>query len=252
MTARVLVTRPAAQAPELAALLEARGLEPVMVPTVAIDAASTSGDLDAMLQRLDDTAWLIITSTNGARALSDRLRTTDLRLPDGLRIAAVGPATAGALEEAGLHVDHVPDAYLTREIVDGLGGLEGRRVMLARADAATPDLTDALVRRGAIVDEVIAYRTVEAPPASRDPLQAALHADLGAIAFASTSAVRGLLRLAPPVDRARARSVPTFCIGPVTADAARALGFDVAAVAPEHTATGLADAIARHFAKEDR
>jgi uroporphyrinogen III methyltransferase/synthase len=252
MTRRILVTRPAAQADRLAGLLRARGLTPVTVPTVAIDAASSTAELDAMLDSLDGATWLVLTSANGAETLAARLAASGHRLPDGVRVAAVGPATADALRAAAIRVDHVPDDYLTVAIVDGLGDLRQRRIVLARADAATPDLRDALEARGAIVQEVVAYRTVEGSASSRDPLRAALHDDLAGIAFTSSSTVRGLLRLASPVDRGRARCIPAFCIGPVTADTARRHGFDVASVAADHTALGLADAIAEHFAREDR
>jgi uroporphyrinogen III methyltransferase/synthase len=164
----------------------------------------------------------------------------------------VGPATAAALRAASIRVDHVPDDYLTVAIAPGLGNGKGRRVVLARADAATPGLRDALVAGGATVEEVVAYRTVEGPASSRDPLRAALQRDLDGIAFTSGSTVRGLLRLASGVDRARARALPAFCIGPVTADQARHSGFDIGATPIRHTAAGLADAIAAHFAQEDR
>lgn len=252
MSARILVTRPTEGSTELAGLLAERGFETTSVPTVAIDSASCAAEVDAMLNALEGVAWLILTSANGARSVTARLRTTDARLPAGLQVAAVGPATAEALNEGGVAVDHVPATYLTAAIADGLGDLSGRRVVLARADAATDELRAELTDRGALVDEVVAYRTIEAPPASRDALRVALHDDLGGIAFASASAVRGLMRLTVPIDRGRARSIPAFCIGPVAAEQARHSGFNVAAVASEHTATGLADAIAGHFAREDR
>ena len=252
MSHPILVTRPAAQADDLAELLRARGLSPVVVPTVAIDVTSTTAELDAMLKSLDGASWLVLTSANGAEALAARLAANSDALPQGLRVAAVGPATADVLRAAAIRVDHVPDEYLTVAIADGLGDVRKQRVVLARADAATPDLRDALVERGAIVEEVVAYRTVEGSASSRDPLHAALHDDLAGIAFTSGSTVRGLVRLASPMDCGRARSIPAFCIGPVTADVARDYGFDIASVAADHTALGLADAIAEHFAREDR
>lgn len=252
MRPRILVTRPAAQADDLAGLLRARGVTPVVVPTVAIDAASTTAELDAMLESLDGASWLVLTSANGAEALAARLAANGHPMPDGLRVAAVGPATADALRAAAIRVDHVPDDYLTVAIVDGLGDVRDQRVVLARANSATPDLRHALVERGAVVEEVVAYRTVEGSASSRDPLHAALHDDLAGIAFTSGSTVRGLMRLASPVDRGRARCIPAFCIGPVTADTARKHGFDIASVASDHTAAGLADAIAEHFARGDR
>ena len=252
MTPQVLVTRPTGQADELCRLLVARSIGPLVVPTVAIDSATAATDLDAMISGLAGADWLILTSANGAHSLAARLAENGLRLPETIRVAAVGPATADALTAAGIRVDHVPDEYLTVAIADGLGDLAGRRVVLARADRATSGLHDALVARGAIVEEVIAYRTIEGPASSRGVLHAALHRDLDGIAFTSGSTVRGLMRLASPIDRARARTVPAFCIGPVTAREARQSGFHVAAVAPDHTAIGLADAIVTHFARVDR
>lgn len=253
MSGRILVTRPSAQADDLAGLLRDRELAPVVVPTVAIDTASCAQLLDAMLDTLVGADWLILTSANGAEALADRLGANGgHRIPEGVRVAAVGPATAAVLRRAGITVDHVPDAYLTVAIADGLGDLRGRRVVMARADAATPDLRDALLQRGALVDEVVAYRTVEGPGTSRDPLHAALHAELDGIAFTSSSTVRGLLRLASSIDRARARTIPAFCIGPVTARTASRYGFHVSAIADDHTARGLAEAIAAHFSPEVR
>jgi uroporphyrinogen III methyltransferase/synthase len=249
---RILVTRPAPQADGLAGLLRDRGLEPVVVPTVAIDAAFGAEALHTMLGALDGADWLIVTSANGATALAARLDGNGSHLPAGVRVAAVGPATAAVLRASGIRVDHVPGAYRTVAIADGLGDVRDRRVILARADAATDDLSRALLERGAHVEEVVAYRTIEGPAISRDPLHAALHTDLAGLAFTSSSTVRGLLRLASPIDRGRARAVPAFCIGPVTAETARHLGFDVAAIADDHTADGLADAIAAHFSPEDR
>ena len=143
MTRTLLVTRPLHQAPQLHALLRERGLSTIGVPTVEIDHRAVAGRLDAMLDRLDDAAWLVLTSANGANALVERLGTTGRRVPETIRVAAVGPATADTLRDANIQVDHVPAAYLTVAIADGLGDVRGRRVVLARADAATPDLRDA-------------------------------------------------------------------------------------------------------------
>lgn len=249
----VLVTRPAEQAADLCRALEDHGITPVAVPTVAIDRSSAVDDLDRMIEDgLAGAAWLVVTSANGAAALAERLAVGNRRLPAEVRLAAVGPATADVLRGAGLEVDHVPHEYLTVAIAGGLGDVGGKRVVLARADAATPQLRDALLVAGAGVTEVVAYRTVEGPPTSRDALNAALHKDLSGVAFTSSSTVRGLLRLASPTARPRARALPAFCIGPVTAETARRSGFDVEVVAAEHTSASLAAAIANHLHQGDR
>jgi uroporphyrinogen-III synthase len=247
MRPRILVTRPCQQAPELSRLLRDRGLEALEVPTVAIDRDSAASGLDEMLHRLDGADWLVVTSANGAQALLERMAATQRGIPPAVRIAAVGPATAAPLTRAGLRVDHVPERYLTVAIADGLGEAAGRRVVLARADAATPDLREVLQRRGAHVEEVVAYHTVEGPPASRDDLRDTLARGVDGIAFTSGSTVRGLISLTASTDRWRATAAPAYAIGPVTARAAEVAGFRVAAVAARHTADGLADTIAAHL-----
>lgn len=252
MKRQILVTRPTGQADELCRHLIARDLAPLVVPTVAIETSTAAAGLDAMISGLANADWLVLTSANGARALASRLAVNGHAMPRTIRIAAVGPATADALAGAGIRVDHVPDQYLTVAIAEGLGDVDGRRVVLARADNATSALHDALVARGALVEEVVAYRTIEGPASSRDLLHAAVQRDLDGIAFTSGSTVRGLIRLASSIDRARVRTVGAFCIGPVTAAEARRSGFRVAAIASEHTAVGLANAITTTLARVSR
>jgi len=245
----VLVTRPASQADELIQMLAARGIGSIAVPTVQTTPVRDNSRLDAALRSLGDVSWLVITSVNGANALLARLPTIGGRLPPGTRLAAVGPATARALDDGGLRVDHVPARYRTVEIADGLGDIHGQRIVLARTNAATPELRDTLLRGGARVDEVVIYRTVEGPASSRDPLQAALRQPLDGVTFTSGSTVRGLRALLSPPDQRRATALPAFCIGPVTAEVARRAGFDVAVVSSEYTVAALANAIHRYFTK---
>jgi len=246
----LLVTRPAAQASELVSLLAEQGIDAISVPTVEIAPAPPGGALDDAIRSLDGAAWLVITSVNGAAALLGRLVALGSSLPNGVRLAAVGPGTAGALRRGGLQVDHVPSRYRTVAIADGLGEVAGKRVVLARADAATRDLRDALLHRGALVEEVVAYRTVEGPATSRDTIRAALAQPLHGVTFTSGSTVRGLRALLSPPEALRATSLPAYCIGPVTAEVARHAGFAVPVVAAEHTVAALAEGIHRHLSRD--
>ncbi|HET8586412.1 MAG TPA: uroporphyrinogen-III synthase [Candidatus Limnocylindria bacterium] len=236
---RVLVTRPAAQAPALADALRRERLDPVCVPTVEIEPA-VDPRLREALDELDRFDWLIVTSANAVPALAGRPASRT-------RIAAVGSITAAALERAGMRVDHVPRRFVGIEIAREIDDLRGRRVLLAQADAATPDLREALVERGARVTSVVAYRTVEAPPSSRRPLRDALDGGLDLLTFASPSAVRGLLRLLDPGRLEQARQIAAACIGPVTAQAAVTRGFVVSVMPERHTASDLARAIAQQL-----
>lgn len=246
----LLVTRPAAQAAELVALLATRGIDTISVPTVAIAPTRSGGALDDAIQSMDGAAWLVITSVNGASALLERLAALGRSLPEEVRLAAVGPVTAAVLKAGGIRVDHVPARYRTVAIADGLGDVTGRRVVLARADAATRDLRDALLERGALVEEVVAYRTVEGPAESRDRIRDALVQPLDGVTFTSGSTVRGLHALLSPPEALRATALPAYCIGPMTAGVARRLGFDVPVVAARHTVAALAEAIHTHLSRE--
>jgi uroporphyrinogen-III synthase len=121
----------------------------------------------------------------------------------------------------------------------------GDWVLLVRGDLAHVSLPDRLAERGALVDTVIAYRTVEAPPTSIPLLRAALDEQPVAIVLTSGSTARGLIRLAEAIDAASAvRAIPAIAIGEETAAEATRAGFRVLATAPSAGPAGLADAVA--------
>ncbi|MDR7556702.1 MAG: uroporphyrinogen-III synthase [Armatimonadota bacterium] len=238
---RILVTRPRAAARALCARLRALGATVVAIPTVEILPAPAKS-LDRALRRIGRYDWIVVTSANGARVLVTRAQALglDLRRARRPRWAAVGPATAAVLRAAGVRVAKIPSRYLTEALGRELPDVAGRRVLLARADLASPDLARRLAARGAHVETVVAYRTRVAPRASALPLRRALARPFDAIVCTSASTVRGLVRLA---GRARLRTSTLACIGPVTAAAARAAGLRPQIVARTHTVDGLLDAL---------
>src|SRR6202162_1019267 len=124
--------------------------------------------LDSTAASLADCDWSALTSARGVKALAS--------LPPGPRFAAVGPETARALRARGVEPSHVPGRADGADLGDTLPDVEGKRVALVRASAAGEDLPDRLRRRGANVEEVTAYRTVEGPAASAAKLRTALGA----------------------------------------------------------------------------
>lgn len=243
---RVLVTRPDGR--DLCARLQALGWDARWIPTVALLEAEAGGPLDAALRRLETYDWVVVTSAAGVRALFRRLRSLGLPVPAAPRWAAVGPATAGALRAEGISAAFVPDRYLTAAIAGGLGDVAGRRILLPRADAASAELPRLLRARGAHVDQVVAYRTVEGPQESREPLRRLLAEGIDAVLFTSGSTVRGFARLVDDPAAALA-GVLVACIGPVTARAVRELGLRPHLVAGEHTTEGLIAVLQRREAR---
>jgi uroporphyrinogen-III synthase len=229
----VLVTRPDGESDPLVHALRKRGYRVHAVPMVQTEPVDFSA---ASLSGCD---WIVLTSARGVKAMTD--------LPEGPKFAAVGPETARALRARGVEPSHVPGRADGADLGDTLPDVEGKRVALVRASAAGEDLPDRLRRRGANVEEVTAYRTVEGPAASADKLRSALaDAELGAVIFASGSAVRGFLGLGG------SSHVPAITIGPRTTSSARGRGFSVIAQADAQSVSGLADAVARALPMEDR
>jgi uroporphyrinogen III methyltransferase/synthase len=238
---RIVVTRPRRQALALAAELERLGAAALVVPLVGVGSLEDPSELDGALARLDRYEWIVFTSANGVAAVRDRLPAgTGL---GGLRVAAVGPATAAAVGELGIEPAYVPERFEAAAIADGLGDLDGVQALLPQADAATPELATELGRRGALVDAVVAYRTVQVEP-SDDELEE-LRTEADAVVVASGSAVRSVAVL---VDRAPAlRRALLVCIGPRTAEVAREVGLRVGLVADEASADGIIQALTTHF-----
>ena len=240
---RVLVTRAAGRAGragDLLAVLTAQDLEPIAIPTIEIRPVEADDDLDAAVLRAVGASWIAITSAN---AIEPVLAAAARQWVDlsGPRWAAVGAATTAALEARGIDVAFVPSAADGAALGAELPIRRGDTVFLPRTDVADQRLVGTLELRGARVDAVVAYRTVEGPEASRERLRA-LFAAGGpeAIVFTSGSTVRGLVALLGRAHLELARRAVACCIGEPTATAARNAGFELVLVAPTADSEALA------------
>ena len=237
---RVLVTRPRAQSRDLVTALEAWGAQAVVFPTVEILGPRDSAPIDRAVIDLPDYDWVVFTSANAVEAMFDRVGGAPLTGP---RIAAVGPATAAEIRRRGGRVDFVPSAYLSARLGLELPEVDGRKVLVPQGEQSGTALLDALIRRGAHVDVVEAYRT--APPEHPDPgTLAELAVGVDAAIFTSGSAIRHLFALLGDDGAQLAlKGAVIACIGPVTAGVARALGLEVHVEPAEHTVPAVAEAL---------
>jgi uroporphyrinogen-III synthase/uroporphyrinogen III methyltransferase/synthase len=162
-----------------------------------------------------------------------------------LRLAAVGPATAERLARAVREPDLVPAEAKGDALAAALGAhVRGRRVLFPRPAEGRPETVAGLLAAGAELTTVEAYRTVAAPPETIAPLAAWLGAgEVDAVAFASPSAVEAVIG-GLGSSAGLLRRVVLAAIGPTTADALRACGFEVAVQPGRYTGRDLADAIA--------
>ena len=253
---RILVTRPEAQAIELIDLLWSLGAEPIEAPMVRIEAPEDYGPLDQACELAGTFDWIVFTSANGVDAFLQRLCTgpRDVRELKGVRLCAVGPATAERLLRYGLRVDLVPEEHRGEAVVEALRNTEDlseRRILLPRGDLARDVLPTELQRVGAEVVVVTAYRTMQTGgdrDGDPDIFKMLLEQEIDVVTFTSASTVRNFVKVLgadPAADLLNTTVVAA--IGPVTADAAARLNIQTTIMPATYTVPALVDAIVKHY-----
>jgi uroporphyrinogen III methyltransferase/synthase len=245
---RVVVTRASGQEASLADALAAEGAAVLHRPLIRLQAATDPQPLLAAARRAAEYDWLVFTSANAVGKFSEALHAAGVPPSqiEGVRIAAVGPATSAALEASGFHVDLLPGEALAESIAHAMAAatdLNGSRVLWPRARGARADLASSLVKLGATVDAVEAYRTVLDVAAGADLRREVADGSVDVLTFTSPSTVTAFAA----GGTASAGRAMVATIGPVTAAAARARGLPVHVQADPHTATGLVAALRAHL-----
>ncbi len=250
---RILVTRARHQASTLSKLLSERGAQPIELPAIDIQAMDNTGELNQAISNLEQYQWLLFTSVNGVEAFFQQLYSLNLdtRALNGLKIGAIGPATAKALETRGIIPDYLPEIYTSQGFIAGLRGwdIAGQRFLLPRADIADNELTTGITQIGADVHEIAVYRTAPATEAISRARQMLMSGEIDVITFTSSSTVSNLVA-ALGKELPAINSAKVACIGPKTADTAAKAGLKVAIVAKQQTISGLVAAIEEYFRKE--
>ena len=186
---RILVTRPRAQADSFVEGLRAAGFEPICFPVIEIRSVEDHARLDQALVQINKYDWVVFTSVNGVEVVFARLEKYS-SLP---RVAAIGPKTAEALQARGVTPDFVPDEYVAEAILPGLGDLQGKWVLLPRAEIARKALPEAIVSAGGIAHEIAVYKTLPAQ-SDADGL-AALKSGVDVITLTSPSTVQNFVAI---------------------------------------------------------
>ncbi len=249
---RIVVTRAASQARELAQRIEALGGEAIGFPTIEIQPPQSYDDLDAAISDIQSYDWIIFTSVNGVDGFLQRLNTLRVWVTalSALRIAAIGPETAKRLAQVGLRPAIVPDQYMAEGILDVLDceSMRDRRVLIPRAAKARDVLPQTLREWGATVNVVETYRTAM-PSAEVSALrQLIVERNIDMITFTSPSTVNNFISMMGLKTLAELpTTIAIACIGPITQQRVEELGGRADVVANEFTIAGLVRAIADHF-----
>jgi uroporphyrinogen III methyltransferase/synthase len=249
---RIVVTRARAQASDLVLTLSDLGAECVECPTIDVVEPDSWQPMDDAIDSINKYQWLIFTSVNGVQFFFNRLfgRGMDVRVLGHLKTAAIGPSTAKRLLDFGITTDILPETYQAESVVKAFTDVpvQGRKVLLPRAKEARAVLPEELRRMGAQVDEIVAYQTLQATEGQSDLLDALRHRNIDMVTFTSSSTVRNFKALLPEQEvQDLTGGVTVACIGPITADTAKSLGFRTDLVADEFTIDGLTTAITRYY-----
>jgi uroporphyrinogen-III synthase len=236
----VVVTRPEAADGPLSRELRSLGLEVLSWPAVSVTEGD-AGALEAALARLPSFAWIVFASRHAVAAVLDRVP----KAPAHLKVAAVGRATALTLTQRGWPVHLTPAEASAAGLIGAFAAQwqpqdQGLAVLYPASARALPTIATGLRQLGAQVTQVEAYRTEGAALDVRECRAWIERGGLGAVTFASPSAVAELARALGERDFARLlEQAPPVVIGRTTAQELAARGLE-ATVAESATLRDLA------------
>jgi uroporphyrinogen III methyltransferase/synthase len=245
---RIVVTRTRKHADVLSNQLRALGADVLELPTIRIEPPTDLREFGELVQDAHTYDWIVFSSPNGVDAFFEMFFKLydDAREIGGAKIAAIGPVTAQRVRDFHLHVDLQPEEFVAEGVVRQFqkqGGVENLRILIARAEKARNVLPRELSKLGAIVDEVLAYRTV---PETRDVTGARrrfLEEGADLITFTSSSTVENFLALDLPWPK----GMRVASIGPITSKTATDHGLEIDIEARRHNIEGLVEAIRAFF-----
>ena len=260
----LLLTRPEGRNAESRRALEDLGArvfeEPLTRTSPLPDEEYAS--FDKALGAIGSYDWVLFTSAEGVRYSLARASETAGRLavlpdfiPAGVRVAAIGPATAEAVHSAGRKPDLVPSDYRAEGLVEALaeaaGGLRGQRLLLLRAREGRDVIPRDVEAMGGEVDVVPVYRTEGVPDGAARATARLAAGGIDLVVMTSGAAVDELASAMAcrPDLKATTRIA---AIGPVTAAKARRQGFDVVVEPPRATAASLVLALVSLSGKRER
>lgn len=259
---RVLVTRAEGQAEQTARLVQRRGAEPIVVPTIVLRPPPDPARITRAIHDLASYDLVAFTSENGVARFFAHLheQAKDARAFGAARVAAIGSGTAAELAAHAITADIVPKDFvgeaLATSILEALGGSGTRpdgspvRILLPRALVAREVVPERLRAAGCIVDVVPVYETTAPPAETRDALVRLLEQRrIDIVMLTSSSTAANLCDLLGERAPDLLRSALVASIGPITTDTATKRGLEVAVTAEVSTLPGLVAAIEAYLAR---
>jgi len=246
---RILVTRPAGDSFRQ---LEDLGAEVLEFPTISQEDPESWDAVDAAIDAIERYHWIVFTSANGVSYFFRRFleKGRDLRDLKGIRLCAIGPRTREKVEEYGIRVDLVPEAFRAEGLVEAFGPVKGLRILLPRAKEARDVFPEKVREQGGEVDVVTVYRTVCPEKHGKRLLRFLREGRVTLATFTSASTFRNLIHIIGSDAMEFMKDVPIAVIGPVTKEAVEKKGLRVRIMPEASTIEAMVDAI-RSWALEE-
>jgi uroporphyrinogen III methyltransferase / synthase len=247
----IIVTRTRAQAHSLTEPLEALGADVLTMPVLELADPPDLSVVDGAVRRLKTFEWVVFTSTNAVDRFLARPGVGDpaAEALSGIKLAAIGIATAQRMRERGLEPDLVPSEARGEGLVEAfreLGVGAGSRILIPRALRAREVLPDELSEMGADVHVAPVYQTV-AVPADPAVLERLREGTVDCVSFTSGAIARAFFSAVEEAGMDPHEvmgGVAIASVGPVTTGKLAALGFGADIEATQATMAALADAVA--------
>jgi len=245
-----VATRTRQQAGALSRKLRELGADVIELPTIRIEEPRNRMAFGELVQDCHTYDWIVFTSPNGVDAffaMFDKLY-NDARSIGGARIACIGPGTAEKVRARHLAVDLMPEKdFVAEGLVKAFKdhqNMEHVTVLWVKAEETREVIANELTALGAIVDEAVAYRTVQERDDNLEALARLKEEGADMITFTSASTVDSFMDLGVPLPE----GVKIASIGPVTSSAARRRGLKVDMEAKTHSIPGLVEAVEKYWA----
>ena len=228
---RILITRPVMPASRTAQRLAGLGATPFVFPTTIIEPPADAAPLNAALAKISDYYAAIFVSPSAAEMTLAPLGSLPKKLPAALRVFAPGPGTVEALNLRGVADVEMPDTSFDSEGLLALPSLQasvikGKRIVIFRGNDGRELLREVLVKRGAVVDAITAYRRRPPNTPPTGLLELLRAGKVNALSAMSSDAITHLVPLIPAAERATLLfALPVYASHERIAATARDAGF---------------------------
>ncbi|WP_108669417.1 uroporphyrinogen-III synthase [Peribacillus acanthi] len=251
----VLITRGSNQSYEMSSKIKQHGGIPIVIPLLSFQKSETNREeISAVLNRLSNFDWLVLTSKNGVDYFFEWLQCLEIQttLP---KIAVIGAKTLSYLQSKGFEADFIPTTYVAEVFVEEFLTIlkQGEQVLIAKGNLARNIIAVAIRENGNLCEEIIMYDTV-IPEGSDSALKDCLsEKNIDVITFTSSSAIDHFMKVVEHYQlQDYIRNSLIACIGPIAKATANKHGLNVEICPDVYTIDGMIDSMKSYYSNKNR